>query len=174
MTEDDGGSVASPSTTIALRLERLFDASWPPDAPQRQWRNREVVAACRASGRDLSESHLSELRRGIKNNPTSKTLESIGWFFGVRPGYLVDDEVDPAIERELAERARQRDAALAEAAEAARLERDAALDLQRAMRESGVTRAAHRGAHGDRRKRAKMMQALAKALRDDDDEQGFA
>lgn len=168
MTEGEGGSVASPPTTFAARIERLFDASRPPSAPTRQWRNSEVVAACRASGRDLSESLLSELRRGIKRNPTTKTLEAIAWFFNVRVGYLIDDTADPAIERELAERARRREAALAEAEEAAGLEREAALELQRAMREAGVTRAAHRGARGNPRKRAKMMQALAKALRDED------
>lgn len=168
MDEGKRSDVASPLPTLAARLERLFEVSRPSQAPTRRWRNSEVVATCRANGRDLSESHLSELRRGIKTNPTMKTLETLAWFFGVRVGYLIDDEVAEADEQELAERARRLQAALVEAQEAEKLEREAALDLQQALRESGVTRVAHRGARGNARQRAQMMQALARALREGD------
>lgn len=161
--------MTSPPPTLAARIERLFEVSRPPKTPNRQWRNSEVVVACRANGRDMSESHLSELRRGVKTNPTMKTLESVAWFFGVRVGYFVDDAVAVEVERELEQRERELAALLAETEEAHRLERDAARDLQRALRESGVTRTAHRGTGGSSRERAELMRALARALTDSDD-----
>jgi transcriptional regulator with XRE-family HTH domain len=165
-------SVASLPPTLDARIERLFEVTRPPRAPERPWRNSEVVAACRANGRDMSESHLSELRRGVKTNPTMKTLEALAWFFGVRVGYFIDDAVAEQVEHELEERAARLAAVLAEAQEAESLERDAARELQRALRESGVTKMAHRGVGGSSRERATMMRALAKALMDDDPDDG--
>ncbi|MCF7547362.1 hypothetical protein [Pseudonocardia sp. WMMC193] len=158
--------------TLAQRLERLFDVNRPPHAPQRPWRNNEVVAACRAEGREISESHLSELRRGVKRNPTMRTLEALSWFFDVRIGYFVDPDVAEQVDRELDERAAQLESHIAAERAAQEEERAAALELQKALRASGVTKAAHRGASGggaDSRERASMMRALARALLDDDE-----
>lgn len=159
--------VASLPPTLDGRIERLFEVSRPPSAPDRQWRNSEVAAACRAAGRDLSDSHLSELRRGVKKNPTMRTLDALAWFFDVRVGWFVDDESAAAVDVELQERARRLAEAQAEAQAIEAAEREAAKDLQRALRESGVTRTAHRGAGNSSRRRADMMRALARALRDE-------
>jgi transcriptional regulator with XRE-family HTH domain len=159
--------------TLAACLERLFEVHRPLHAPARRWRNNEVVAACRADGRELSESHLSELRRGVKRNPTMRTLEALAWFFDVRVGYFVDPEVAVEVERELDERASLLESKLEADQKAQEDEREAALELQRALRASGVTKTAHRGVVGegvDRRERASMMRALARALLDDDDQ----
>jgi len=168
LTSQDRAGQSQP--TLAERLERLFAVSRPPHAPERPWRNNEVVAACKADGRELSESHLSELRRGVKRNPTMRTLEALAWFFGVRVGYFVDPEVAEEVERELDERASRLAAKVDEERRAQEEERAAALALQQAIRESGVTKAAHRAGGGrDRRQRASMMRALARALLEDED-----
>lgn len=156
--------MSSPPSSLAHRLERLYQIHRPPHAPERMWRNSEVVAACRRRGYEMSESHLSELRRGIKQNPTMKTLEALAWFFEVRPGYLADSTVSPEDEAELQRRAAAVEARLAEQREALEAERLAALELQKAIRVSGVTKAAHRGLPGPARQRANMMKALARAL----------
>jgi transcriptional regulator with XRE-family HTH domain len=157
--------------TLAERLDRLFEVSRPPHAPERCWRNNEVVAACKADGRELSESHLSELRRGIKRNPTMRTLEALAWFFDVRVGYFVDPDVAREVERELDERAARLASKVEEERRAQEEERDAALALQKAIRESGVTKTAHRAGDGrNRRQRASMMRALARALIEDENE----
>lgn len=173
---DDGVDPAGPSPppTLAGRIERLFEVHRPSNDPERLWRNSEVVAAARAAGRELSESHLSELRRGIKTNPTMKTLGAIASFFDVRVGYFVDEAVAVDVEGELCrrqahseERASQRRADLD-------AEHMAARELQRALRLSGVTKAAHRGGSGDPRHRAEMMRALARALLEDEESAGGA
>lgn len=167
---DDGTS--HEQRTLAQRLERLFDVNRPPHAPQRPWRNNEVVAACRAEGREISESHLSELRRGVKRNPTMRTLEALSWFFNVRTGYFVDPDIAEQVDRELDARAAQLQVHLAAECAAHEEERAAALELQKALRTSGVTKTAHRGASGggaDSRERASMMRALARALLDDEE-----
>lgn len=170
---DEGeGCVSSPPPTLAGRIERLFAVHRPPYAPDRPWRNNEVVAACRADGRELSESHLSELRRGIKRNPTMKTLEALAWFFKIRVGYFVDSEVALEVEAELERRSASLDARLKEQRDALEAERSAALELQKAIRDSGVTKAAHRGLPGGARQRAQMMRALAQALLDPTDSEG--
>lgn len=163
-----GGPTPGAPSSLAARIERLFEVNRPSQHPERQWRNSEVVAACRANGRDMSESHLSELRRGIKANPTTKTLDALAWFFGVRTGYLIDDDVAED-EGELDRRAEKLAATLAEQEEIRAQEREAAHELQKALRVSGVTKLAHRGSSGSSRERAAMMRALAKALLDDPD-----
>jgi transcriptional regulator with XRE-family HTH domain len=83
------------SGAIAARINYLFELHRPPADPGRRWRNKEVVAACRRAGRGLSESHLSELRRGLKTNPTLRVLDALAWFFGVQIGYFSDPDIFP-------------------------------------------------------------------------------
>lgn len=169
--EREVASPPEPASTLAGRLERLFEVCRPPHEPRRAWRNSEVVAVCRKAGRDLSESHLSELRRGIKTNPTMRTLESLAWFFEVRVGFFNDDAVAREVEGELVARRRDLEAQLASAEAEHQESVAAARDLQAALRESGATRMAHRGGPGtNSRETAAMMRALAKALRDVPDE----
>jgi 3-hydroxyisobutyrate dehydrogenase-like beta-hydroxyacid dehydrogenase len=129
------------------------------------------VAACKDSGRDISESHLSELRRGVKENPTLRILEALSWFFQVRVGYFTDPDTAAAVEVELAVREAQL-RAKQESQRDAQLDMvQAARELQAAIRTSGVTKTAHRAtaAGADARERAAMMRALARIILEDDD-----
>src|SRR3954447_18897361 len=132
-------------TTLSDRLNRLFDVRRPADAPERAYTNREVVTACKATGFELSESHLSELRRGIKQNPTLRTLQAIASFFQVRVGYFTDAEIPAEVDRELTTQAARLAQTLAANAAAQDELRVATQELQQAMRDSGVTKMAHRG-----------------------------
>jgi hypothetical protein len=165
-------SAAQPGS-LSEQLNRLFEVLRPAHSPERTHTNREVVTACRAEGWELSESHLSELRRGVKQNPTLRTLKAVAWFFDVPVGYFTDPAVTAEVERDLAERERRLRRQLAESREAQDELRNAAKQLQEALRASGVTKTARRDAAGDARtarEQASMMRALARALVEDDDE----
>lgn len=158
---------------LSDQLNRLFDVLRPARSPERAHTNREVVTACRAEGWDLSESHLSELRRGIKQNPTVRTLKAIAWFFEIPVGYFTDPAVTAEVERTLADRERRLQRQLADSREAQDELRHAARELQEALRASGVTRTARRDAAGNARsarEQASMMRALARALAEEDDD----
>jgi transcriptional regulator with XRE-family HTH domain len=160
--------------SLSAQLNRLFEALRPPDSPERAFTNREVVTACRAEGWDMSESHLSELRRGVKQNPTLRTLKAVAWFFDVPVGYFTDPEVTAEVDRTLAERERRLRQQLDESRAAQDELRNAAKELQDALRASGVTRTARRDAAGNARtarEQASMMRALAKALVEDDEDE---
>ncbi|ALG11908.1 hypothetical protein [Kibdelosporangium phytohabitans] len=160
--------------SLSEQLNRLFDVLRPSDAPERGFTNREVVTACRAEGWDMSESHLSELRRGVKQNPTLRTLKAVAWFFDVPVGYFTDPAVAAEVERTLTEREQRLRKQLTESRAARDELRDAARELQDALRASGVTRTARRDSAGDARtarEQASMMRALARALVDEDDEE---
>lgn len=86
--------------SIAERLNHLFAAVRPPGG-DREYQGKEVIAAIRAAGGEMSESYLSELRRGIKPNPTIRHLDALAQFFGIRPGYFTDDLVAEEVEAEL-------------------------------------------------------------------------
>lgn len=166
-------SPAASQPTLSGQLNRLFEVQRPPQAPERTFTNREVIAACKASGRELSESHLSELRRGVKTNPTVRTLEAIAWFFEIRIGYFTDPDVAAEVEAELAVREKRLRAKIAADRRAREELRAATEELQQAMRESGVTKVGHRGTSNitAAREQAAMMRALARALRDDEDDE---
>ncbi|MFC0107490.1 hypothetical protein [Kibdelosporangium aridum] len=166
-------AAAQPPGSLGAQLNRLFEVLRPAGSPDRTFTNREVVTACRAEGWDLSESHLSELRRGVKQNPTLRTLKAVAWFFDVPVGYFTDPAVTAEVERGLVEREQRLHEQLAESRQAQDELRNAAKELQEALRASGVTRTARRDAAGNARtarEQASMMRALAKALVDDDDE----
>jgi hypothetical protein len=175
MTNDREKKPGAGPPTLSDRLNRVFEVQRPPSAPARTYTNREVVAACKAAGWELSESHLSELRRGVKRNPTLRTLQAVAWFFQVQVGYFTDASVADEVERDLAEREAQLLASLAAARQAQDDLQSATQELQQAMRISGVTKMAHRGAAVNARtarEQATMMRALARALIADDDEDG--
>jgi transcriptional regulator with XRE-family HTH domain len=155
-----------PPPTLQGRINRLFEVCRPPGEPEREYHNKEVVAAVKATGRELSESHLSELRRGVKDNPTVRVLDTLAWFFQVRPGYFIDPQAAIEVEAELAGKEEQLRTELQARAEVADLERE----LREAMAHSGVTGMAHRAAGGmSSRDRAKMMRLLIDVLREDAD-----
>jgi len=154
------------------RINRLFEVNHHPADPEREYKNREVVEACRADGRDMSESHLSELRRGVKTNPTLRVLDNLAWFFQVRSGYFTDPQAAAEVELELAVREARLNAKLKADREAREDLAAAARELQQAIRSSGVTKTAHRATSTrmDSREQAAMMRALAQVIRDDDED----
>lgn len=171
MADGSGPGLVTPPPTLRARINRLFEVHRPPHALEREYYNKEVVAACKDSGRDISESHLSELRRGVKENPTLRILEALAWFFQVRVGYFTDPGTALEVEAELAVRDAQLRAKLQSQREAQDDMADAARELQAALRTSGVTKTAHRAtaAGADARERAAMMRALARIILDDVD-----
>ena len=81
---------------FADRLNQLFETVRAPDT-DRAYTGKEVAAAV-----GVSASHLSELRRGIKTNPSMRVVHALSAFFGVRPGYLCGDRgVVAEVEAEL-------------------------------------------------------------------------
>ena len=165
-------SAPEPSANLQDKINRLYAVHRPPDEPWREYRNKEVAAACRAAGMPISESHLSELRRGVKSNPTLRTLETMAWFFHVRPGYFTDPDIAAQVEVELTVREAKLKAKLDADREAREELADAADELQQAIRLSGVTKTAHRATARERndRETAAMMRALARIIRDDDED----
>lgn len=100
----------SARCTLAGKLNYLFDVVRPP-GEDREYTGREVVTAITSAGGEISASHLSELRRGIKTNPTVRVLEGLAQFFHVRVAYLLDDpKVADEVEAELELRRAMRDA----------------------------------------------------------------
>ena len=181
-------SAPRPPASLSGRIDRLFAVNHPPEEPHRPYRNREILDACKAKVREMttrqpdeaaqfteiSESHLSELRRGIKN-PSRRTLRTLAAVFDVPVQYL--DFSDPAVAEEV-----EIVLAVREAELPARLEteqrdqeelRAAARKLQQAIRTSGVTGMAHRATRGgmDPRQKAAMMRALADVILDDEDDE---
>lgn len=153
---------------VAASLEHLFRVVHAEATPLRGWRNSEVVARCRAAGFRLSESHLSELRRGVKVNPTVATVRALAWFFEVPVSYFSDPQRAELIDVELAARReaaleRERDRVDAEHdAAAAAAELDAALrDYLREVR-ARPYRSFRRGS--DHRQRTDDMRSLTTAL----------
>lgn len=108
MTQRGGGSDGR-AQTLAEKLNYLF-AVVLPEGETREYSGREVVAGVRAGGTDLSASHLSELRRGVKTNPTMRVLQGIADFFKIKVAYFFDDDVAEEVEAELRLRAAMRDA----------------------------------------------------------------
>lgn len=164
MPPDREHSRGVPST-LTDKLARLFAVLRPPDEPHRPWRNNEVVAACRGAGREMSESHLSELRRGIKQNPTPRVLATLAWFFDVPVGYFTDPDVAAEVEMQLA----AREAALLTEQDAAQEAAAAQQELQGTLQRMGVKKMAHRGVGAaTNRERAAMMRRLNAALLEED------
>jgi transcriptional regulator with XRE-family HTH domain len=128
--------------SLAAKLDHLFAVVRPPGG-EREYTGKEVVAAVNAAGTDLSASHLSELRRGVKTNPTVRVLEGLAAFFGVRTAYLLDDP--QAVE-----------------------EVEAELELRRAMADARVRELALRVADLAPHERAAMYRVLAEIVREHD------
>ena len=58
----------------------------------REMTQQEVVRAIRAKmGRSISQSYLSQIESGARPHLTNSTRMLLAGFFGVHPGYLVDD-----------------------------------------------------------------------------------
>lgn len=91
MTEDAVGAADGNASSLARRLQRLFETRLNPETG-RPWTLRQVAAAVSASGVTLSTTFLHQLRRGERNNPNYHQLLALSGVFGVHPGYFLDDE----------------------------------------------------------------------------------
>jgi transcriptional regulator with XRE-family HTH domain len=129
--------------SLADKLNYLFTIVRPPD-DDREYTGREVVAAITAAGGEISASHLSELRRGLKTNPTVRVLEGLAQFFQVRVAYFLDD---PKATEEV----------------------EAELELHKAMRDAQVRDVALRVAGLAPSQRSAMYRLLAEIIRENDD-----
>lgn len=131
---------------LADKLNHLFAVVRRPDGGE--YYGKHVVAAVRETGVELSASHLSELRRGIKSNPTVRVLQALANFFEVRVSYFFDDPAAvEQTEKELEQRA-------------------AELELRAAMRDARVQQMAHRAAGLSDTQRAAFQRVLADMVRD--------
>lgn len=155
--------VPAPASTLQGKINRLFEVCRPPGQPEREYQNKEVAAAVKAAGKEISESHLSELRRGVKDNPTVRVLETLAWFFQVRPGYFIDPQAAQEVEVELAAKEEQLRDELRARAEAVEVERE----LRDAMSLAGVTGVAQRSGGMSPQDRVKLMKVMIEVLRKD-------
>ncbi|MGV9264867.1 XRE family transcriptional regulator [Kitasatospora sp. NPDC003701] len=91
----------SGASTLAAKLDRLFDVVRRPD--REQYSHEEVARACReATGESFSATYLWQLRTGRRDNPTKRHLEALARFFQVPPVYFFDDRQSAGIAEELA------------------------------------------------------------------------
>ena len=76
-------------SALADRLNLLFDSVYPTE--RGPFSNQEAAAEIRQRGEDISAVYIWQLRRGIRDNPTKRHLESLADFFQINPGYFFDD-----------------------------------------------------------------------------------
>ncbi|BFU47387.1 helix-turn-helix domain-containing protein [Krasilnikovia sp. MM14-A1004] len=102
MSDDDVTSgEAVDASPLAQRLDQLFRMS-RPDA--RRWTNNEVAEELRSKHPSLrvSGAYLSALRNGKRVNPSPELLVALADFFGVAPGYFLDQEHSDRVTTQLA------------------------------------------------------------------------
>ncbi|WP_226358756.1 hypothetical protein [Pseudonocardia sp. ICBG601] len=90
MTAADDGAGGDLSDGLTARLNYLFEHI-RPEGEVRRYSGRELVTAVNTANIELSESYLSQLRRGMTGNPTLRVLKGIADFFEVPVGFLLDD-----------------------------------------------------------------------------------
>ena len=72
-----------------IRLLRLVEGTLR--GVDREMTQQEVVRAIGGSKKSISESYLSQIESGARPHLTNSTRMLLAKFFGVHPGYLVDD-----------------------------------------------------------------------------------
>ena len=79
---------ASPTGTLAERIEWLIRNRWPAGA-QEPKTNVEIAAAIQAAtGEKISGANFWKLRSGRADNPTLRTIEALSSFFRVPVGFF--------------------------------------------------------------------------------------
>ncbi|MGB6161501.1 MAG: XRE family transcriptional regulator [Pseudonocardiaceae bacterium] len=84
--------------TLAEKINRLFETIHPPD--RGPWSNQEVEcwlterAAVDGDGLTISANHLLLLRKGQRDNPTTRNVQAMAKFFKIDPGYFLRDGTD--------------------------------------------------------------------------------
>ncbi|MET9262079.1 helix-turn-helix domain-containing protein [Amycolatopsis sp. NPDC004079] len=96
---DSPGDAANRPHTIAEKLNRLFEVLHP--AGQRPITNRHLAARVKQLGGSISSAYISQLRSGVRDNPTLDHLVGIAGAFGVSAGYFTDSEVAERVDAEL-------------------------------------------------------------------------
>lgn len=129
-----------PNLPLAELLRRLIAIVRRPDGTE--WTGKDIVATARANDVELSESHLSELRRGVKTNPTMRVLVALADVFEVPVAYFFGD---PQIVEET----------------------EAELELRAAMRDAQVIQVAARAADLSPAQRAAFQRVLTSTLREE-------
>ncbi len=89
-----------PGRTFAQRLEYLFETVHGRDG---EALTMDQVAARIAEQGDehVSAAYLSALRRGVRDNPTLRTIEALARCFGVPPSYFLDDGTEERVRDQL-------------------------------------------------------------------------
>ncbi|KOU57381.1 hypothetical protein ADK57_39265 [Streptomyces sp. MMG1533] len=82
------------------RLNRLIQALYP-DERTRPGFARLAAEIREATGGSISATYLWELSTGKKRNVTLEQLDVLAEFFGVPPGYFLDDEVAERVSEQL-------------------------------------------------------------------------
>lgn len=95
------------SMTFAARLNRLFEAVYPPGRGPHT--SAEVIAALKAEGVTMSAPYLSQLRSGNRTNPSTATMAALANFFRIKPEYFTDDIYYEKLDAELSWLAEVRD-----------------------------------------------------------------
>lgn len=75
---------------LAQRLDTLFRTVHPPG--KKEYSNDAVAEAITAAGVKVSGAYLQQLRKGVKDNPSTQLLEALAAFFGVPMTYFFQDE----------------------------------------------------------------------------------
>lgn len=83
--------------TLAEKLDYLFRTVRPKG--RGEYTFREVAQAINDApdGTTISASYLWQLRRGEKDNPTIKHIESLAKFFGVPASYFLDEDASAEV-----------------------------------------------------------------------------
>jgi hypothetical protein len=93
--------------TFAEKLNHLWDTVRPPGRPNTL---EQVVEGVAAAGYEISASYLSQLRNGVKTNPTLNTIRGLAAFFGVPAAYFLDEVEEARINDQLSVIVAMRDA----------------------------------------------------------------
>lgn len=118
--------------TLAEKINYLFATIRP--AGRGEYSNAEVARAVEAAGGSgVSAAYLSQLRHGVKTNPSMRMLEALARFFKVSPAYFFDDELSQKIVAELGVLAEIRDSDVRSVALRASGLSETSLDSIRAM-----------------------------------------
>ncbi len=101
-------AVSPRHRSLAEKIDHLFTTVHPAKG---QYTHEQVASALReAGGPTISATHVWQLRKGIRDNPTKHHLEALANFFGVPPSYFFDEDAAAQVDAELAMLVAMRDA----------------------------------------------------------------
>ncbi len=106
------GARGEHGRTFAEKLDHLFQTVHPGKKP---YTLDEVAAGLVAKGHEpISSNYIWMLRKGLRDNPTIRTVEALADFFGVPATYFLRDaEVEQRVGSQLELLAKMRDAGVA-------------------------------------------------------------